>query len=373
MEEDATTHPRVRPRHQGDKIAPKLVDHADELHDQAVAMKKGSSPPGDESAAAGSGSGADTSGSDHQPAGGFDNTPIPRAPPGYTLRFTFHRGDNLPFADFGSFSSDPYIAAHLSVNLPQRHKQDPGLTFRTPTVRKNLDPVWNSEWVVANVPASGFELKCVVFDEDAADHDDKLGNAYVQVNSMNENWPGIKEQKFKVKKRMGSKRVYIFGNLAAFTSRRNDPSSYVIISVECLGKTPGNDGGQVYTQGPNYWFKHFSPLIGRLTGTKDEVQGQDGKKSISRYKYVCALCHLFLLFANTVYLASKRFRCNSEAPLHGSSTIVMSSSDRLWLVCSRRRVCAGGFSTEPYITSMSGSITLIARLRTDSSRRRVSK
>lgn len=96
MEEDATTHPRVRPRHQGDKIAPKLVDHADELHDQAVAMKKGSSPPGDESAAAGSGSGADTSGSDHQPAGGFDNTPIPRAPPGYTLRFTFHRGDNLP-------------------------------------------------------------------------------------------------------------------------------------------------------------------------------------------------------------------------------------------------------------------------------------
>ncbi|OJJ81119.1 C2 domain protein [Aspergillus glaucus CBS 516.65] len=285
MEEDATTHLRVRPRHQGDKIAPKLVDHADELHDQTVVMKKGSSPPGDESAAGGSGSGADTSGSDHQPAGGFDNTPIPRAPPGYTLRFTFHRGDNLPFADFGSFSSDPYIAAHLSVNLPQRHKQDPGLTFRTPTVRKNLDPVWNSEWVVANVPASGFELKCVVFDEDAADHDDKLGNAYVQVNSMNENWPGIKEQKFKVKKRMGSKRVYIFGNLAAFTSRRNDPSSYVIISVECLGKTPGNDGGQVYTQGPNYWFKHFSPLIGRLAGTKDEVQGQDGKKSISRYNF----------------------------------------------------------------------------------------
>jgi len=370
MEEDATTHPQVRPRRQGDKIAPKLVDHTDKLHGQAIAMKKGSSPPGDES---GTGSAADASGSDHQPAGGFDNTPIPHAPPGYTLRFTFHRGDNLPFADFGSFSSDPYIVAHLSVNLPQRHKQDPGLTFRTPTVRKNLDPVWDSEWVVANVPASGFELKCVVFDEDAADHDDKLGNAYVQVNSINENWPGIQEQKFKVKKRMGSKRVYIFGNLAAFTSRRNDPGSYVIISVECLGKTPGNEGGQVYTQGPNYWFKHFSPLIGRLAGTKDEVHGQDGKKSISRYKYVYASCCLLLFFANPVCPASKRSKSNSEAPLHGNFTIVMSNLDRLWPVCSRRRVCAGGSLTEPYIINMSGSITLIARLKTDSFRRRVMK
>lgn len=222
----------------------------------------------------------------HQPAGGFDDTPIPHAPPGYTLRFTFHRGDNLPFADFGSFSSDPYIAAQLMFKLPQRHKQDPPLIFRTPTVRKNTNPVWDREWIVANVPASGFELKCCVLDEDAADHDDKLGNAYVQVNSINESWPGIKEQRFKVKKRMGSKRVYVFGNLAALASRRLDPGSYVVISVECLGKTPGSEGGQVYTMGPNYWFKHFSPLIGRLAGTKDEIHGENGKKSISRYKCV---------------------------------------------------------------------------------------
>lgn len=282
---DDSVQPQCRPSHNSDKLGLKLVDQAEKLHDHAANMKNGSSAPA-ESGEASAAADATPNGAchdHHQPAGGFDSTPIPHAPPGYTLRFTFHRGDNLPFADFGSFSSDPYVKAQLVVNLPQRHKQDPGLLFRTPTVRKNTNPVWNSEWIVANVPASGFELKCHVFDEDAADHDDKLGNAYVKVDSVRDGWPGFQEERFKVKKRMGSKRVYIFGNLAAMASRRLDPSSYVVVSVECLGKTPGYDGGQVYTVGPNFWFKHHSPLIGRLAGTKDEIQkGVDGKKGVSQ-------------------------------------------------------------------------------------------
>lgn len=285
---DDSVQPQCRPSHNSDKLGLKLVDQAEKLHDHAANMKNGSSAPA-ESGEASAAADATPNGAchdHHQPAGGFDSTPIPHAPPGYTLRFTFHRGDNLPFADFGSFSSDPYVKAQLVVNLPQRHKQDPGLLFRTPTVRKNTNPVWNSEWIVANVPASGFELKCHVFDEDAADHDDKLGNAYVKVDSVRDGWPGFQEERFKVKKRMGSKRVYIFGNLAAMASRRLDPSSYVVVSVECLGKTPGYDGGQVYTVGPNFWFKHHSPLIGRLAGTKDEIQkGVDGKKGVSRYNF----------------------------------------------------------------------------------------
>ncbi|KAB8232528.1 hypothetical protein BDV23DRAFT_169190 [Aspergillus alliaceus] len=220
-----------------------------------------------------------------EPAGGFDSTPFPHAPPGYTLKFTFHRGINLPCADFGSFSSDPYTVAQLNVDLPKRHKQDTNLTFRTPTVRKNRDPVWESDWIVANVPASGFQLKCTVYDEDAADHDDKLGNAYVEVNSITDRWNGFKEQAFKVKKRTGSKRVYLFGNIAALASGRLDVGSHLVITVELLGKTPGNEGGQVYTVGPNYWFKHFSPLIGRLAGTKDEVQSYNGKKTTTRYNF----------------------------------------------------------------------------------------
>ncbi|PLB36697.1 C2 domain protein [Aspergillus candidus] len=262
-------HPQGRPQHHVDKYAPKIHDKTEQLQDQAATMKAA----------------LHSDGAQHEPAGGFDSTPFPHAPAGHTLKFTFHRGINLPCADFGRFTSDPYILAQMMVDLPQRHKQDPILTFRTPTVRKNRDPVWDSEWIVANVPSSGFKLRCCVFDEDAADHDDKLGNAYVDVGSIGEGWSGIHEQTFKVKKRSGSKRVYLFGNIAALASGRLDVGSHVVVSVEYLGRTPGTEGAQMYTLGPNYWFKHFSPMIGRLTGTKDELQNHNGQKNVSRYNF----------------------------------------------------------------------------------------
>ncbi|KAJ5156543.1 hypothetical protein N7492_009346 [Penicillium capsulatum] len=244
-----------------DRYGPKLVEKADKLQ-QRVTMNF-----------------------DHsKPAGGFDATPIPHAPPGYTVKFTFHRGQDLPFADFGSFSSDPYVYAQLQVDLPRRHKQDPITSFRTPTVHKDMNPIWNSEWIVANVPASGFHLKAYVYDEDPADHDDKLGIAFIDVPSLSEDWPGFKEQSYKVKKRFGSKRVYVFTNVSAFATGHHK-ESFLVVSAECLGRTPGTEGGQMYTVGPNYWFKHFSPLIGRLAGTK-EVQSQDANgRAISRYNF----------------------------------------------------------------------------------------
>lgn len=222
---------------------------------------------------------------DSQPAGGFDATPIPHAPPGYTLKITFHRADDLPVADFGSFSSDPYVRAHMVVDLPRRHKQDPAVRFRTPTVRKDMNPTWDCEWIVAHVPASGFQLKCHLMDEDPADHDDKLGIAFIDVPALSDTWAGFKEKRFKVKKRFGSKRVYVFTNVTAFATGHHK-ESWLTVSIECLGKTPGKNGGQMYTIGPNHWFKHFSPLIGRLAGIKDQVQSTDGSgKSISRYNF----------------------------------------------------------------------------------------
>ncbi|KAJ5919032.1 hypothetical protein N7466_009975 [Penicillium verhagenii] len=247
--------------HPVDKYAPKLVEKADKLQSRLTMNDEHS-----------------------KPAGGYDATPIPHAPPGYTVKFTFHRGVDLPVADFGSFSSDPYVDAQLQVDLPRRHKQDPMTSFRTPTVRKNMNPIWNSEWIVANVPASGFLLKAHLMDEDPADHDDKLGIAFIEVPAL-EGWKGFKEQSFKVKKRFGSKRVYVFTNVSAFATRHHK-ESFLIMSIECLGRTPGTEGGQMYTLGPNYWFKHFSPLIGRLTGTKDHVKALDGNgKPISRYNF----------------------------------------------------------------------------------------
>ncbi|KAJ9271451.1 hypothetical protein DTO212C5_2531 [Paecilomyces variotii] len=262
---DEQVKPQVRPQHPTEKYGPKFVDKAEKIHDRAMGLTNGTG--------------------EHQPAGGFDSTPFPDAPSGYTLRFVLHRAVNLPFADFSTLSSDPFVTAQLKVDLPRRHKQDPNPTFRTPTIRRSTNPVWDAEWIVANVPASGFELKCRVYDEDPADHDDRLGNAYVTASSISESWEGIKEQSFTIKKRMASKRAYFFRTLAVAACHLRAMDAQLVVSVECLGKTPGDEGAHMYTIGPNYWFKHYSPLIGRLTGTKDSVPSADGKKEITRYNF----------------------------------------------------------------------------------------
>ena len=223
-----------------------------------------------------------------QPPGGFDETLPPHAPPGYTLKFTFHHARNLPFADINTLSSDPYIISTLKTDLPKRHKDDPDLRFRTPTRHRNTDPKWDAEWVVANVPASGFFLKCRLYDEDPGDHDDRLGNVHVTVNAISDKWPGIKEQTFEVKARMGSKRAYLVRGCATMFSGNMKLRGEMILSVENLGRTPDEFGSKAYTIGPLYWSRHFSPLIGRLTGIKDadDQSNQDGRKKTQKYKSV---------------------------------------------------------------------------------------
>ena len=58
----------------------------------------------------------------------------------------------------------------------------------------------------------------------------------------------------------------------------------LIISVECLGRSEG-DGGRAYTTGLLPWVRHYSPLIGRLTGTKDRSETEDGKTKPERYNF----------------------------------------------------------------------------------------
>jgi hypothetical protein len=224
-----------------------------------------------------------------KPAGGFDSTPIPHAPPGYTLKITFHRAVNLPMADINSLSSDPFIVAQMHTNLQPRHREDPPLTFRTKTIRRNTDPEWNSSWIVANVPASGFRLKCRLYDEDPADHDDRLGNASVIVSSINENWGGINNQSYKIKKRMGSKRAYLLRGMAVCIQKTKHMDGHLFLSIELLGRTETQEGGLCYTQGPMWWTRHYSPLLGRIAGRKEPGEDSDGKQSNKKaesYKYV---------------------------------------------------------------------------------------
>ncbi|KAK4935866.1 hypothetical protein LTR66_015407, partial [Elasticomyces elasticus] len=222
---------------------------------------------------------------DKPPAGGFDDTELPNTPPGYTIRITFHRAENLPFADLPQFSSDPYIHATIKTALPERHKQDPDLTLRIPTLHKTVDPNWGTQWVVAHMPASGFFLKCRIYDEDATDHDDRLGNVHVNVDRIDDNWKGFHEETFKLKKRMGSKRAYLVRGLAALMSRKIKMSGHLIVSVENLGRSPGDSGSRAYTVAPLPWSRHNSPLIGRLAGTKNMQSGKDGKSKSEKYNF----------------------------------------------------------------------------------------
>ena len=273
MASEDSNEPQMHREHHGDSLATKLVGEINGLE-----RKTRQKTPG---------SGGDKKG----PAGGFENTPVPKAAPGYTLKFTFHRATNLPMADLNSLSSDPYVLAQLNTSLTKRHKQDPSLRYRTPTIRRSTDPEWNSTWVVANVPASGFKLKARIYDEDPADHDDRLGNVHVNADHISEDWEGIQEHAYSIRKRMGSKRAYAIRGCAAMFNRRVHMSGELIVSVQVLGRSQAEHGGRIYTIGPCNWTQHLSPLIGRLTGTKDPQDDNDEKKT---EKYKCVSLSLSL-------------------------------------------------------------------------------
>ncbi|KAI5927526.1 hypothetical protein F4810DRAFT_268760 [Camillea tinctor] len=216
------------------------------------------------------------------PPGGFDPTPIPDAPPGYTVKFIFHRAENLPAADLGTGSSDPFLTATLTTSLPKRHREDPDLRYRTRTIRKTLEPVWEEEWIIANVPASGFKLKCRLYDEDWPDSNDRLGNVTIVEPRIGEDWPGFAPpgREFEVKKRSGSKRAYILKACSSAFSRGVSITPRLFVSAIVLGKSDPPHG-HMYTVGPTYYFKHFSPMIGRMMGIKvnrDEVDDENNEE-----------------------------------------------------------------------------------------------
>ena len=223
------------------------------------------------------------------PSGGYDSSPIPDAPPGFTIKIVFHKATNLPISDLNSFSSDPYVIARLDTNLTKRHKEDPPLDFRTPTVRRSVNPEWNYEWIIANVPTSGFRLKARVYDEDPADRDDRLGNAHINVSNIGEDWMGIDGGIYPLKWHMASKRAYLMRCAAVVLSvGKVKFVAHLHVSIHVLGKSLTEHGGRAYTVGPNWWTRHYSPLLGLMTGSKGTGRGSRRKKGgkPERYKYV---------------------------------------------------------------------------------------
>ena len=209
-----------------------------------------------------------------QPAGGFDSTQLhPSRQPTYTCKITFHRAYNLPVADFGRRSADPFVLAHLKTSLPTRHPQDPPIRFRSKTVWRSLAPEWNAAWVVAGVPQSGMTLKVRLYDEDPEDHDDRLGSIEVDTGRLDENWKGIKEADYKVHRHGASFRAYTLQWCSKVTHKGKKLHAQMVISIEMLGRTK-EELGKVYTIN-NFWWIHYSPMIGRLAGVKSSEGGAE--------------------------------------------------------------------------------------------------
>jgi len=104
------------------------------------------------------------------------------------------------------------------------------------------------EWVVANVPASG---------EDPADHDDQLGNVHVYVVSISDSWKGLKERKYDIKKRMGSKRAYFVRVCRLVQPQFEDEWEN---DNQC--REPGEDRGRAWREDVDCW----------TTGVKSALQ-----------------------------------------------------------------------------------------------------
>lgn len=271
-----------------------------------------------------------------KPPGGFDPTPLPDAPPGFTVKFTFHGAVNLPIGDLHLKSSDPYLHATLTAAVPKRHKEDPLLTHRTRTLRRTTQPAWEEDWIVANVPPSGFTLKCRLYDEDWPDHDDRLGNVTIRVPHVDENWEGLgpNGRVFDVRKRAGSKRAYAIKGATIALCGKGRMTPQLHVSIDVLGKSDPPHA-QMYTVGPTVWVKHYSPMIGLLTGVKVNRDEQDDAASSHHngrrlQKYECVQVSLPVspaaARADRVYLASKPTRCSSRAPSRPGSTTATSTS-----------------------------------------------
>ena len=227
---------------------------------------------------------------DSEPAGGLDKTPVPSASSGYDIRFTFHRCDNLPVADIGTASSDPFFLASLtSLGIQPRHKEDPEVRLRSRTIRKNTNPSWEQVWDVGGVPKEGFKLKIRIYDEDVANKDDRLGNVTIIIPSLPVpvegtpgcGWEGIQHQDHKVKKRMGSWRAYALKQATSVCG--GDLSAHFFVSIEMLGKSV--EKGRMYTLGPSTWTQHYSPMIGRITGVKAPDETEEGKPKVEKYDF----------------------------------------------------------------------------------------
>ncbi|KAJ7708835.1 hypothetical protein B0H17DRAFT_916441 [Mycena rosella] len=193
--------------------------------------------------------------------------------PTYTVEITFNRAKNLPVADISTLSCDPYILAEAIIPDVEP------LKFRTPTIRRNRDPTWDATWLVSGVPASGFKLLMILYDEDPGEpSDDRLGKALARFGpeQMKEGFESM-ETEYTLQKRRGDLHPYILTYLTALLpGEKLKKHNRVIASVRVLRKDADQkDDLRMYTLGPNRYSRHFSPLIGSIVNKAPRKDAND--------------------------------------------------------------------------------------------------
>ncbi|XP_039123795.1 protein C2-DOMAIN ABA-RELATED 11 [Dioscorea cayenensis subsp. rotundata] len=86
------------------------------------------------------------------------------------LKVIIVRGKRLAIRDFTS--SDPYVIVRVENQ-----------SAKTRVINSCLNPTWNEEFTFSTVDALGV-LKLEVFDWDRFKHDDKMGNAFVNLQPI---------------------------------------------------------------------------------------------------------------------------------------------------------------------------------------------
>ncbi|CAE7059242.1 unnamed protein product [Rhizoctonia solani] len=222
----------------------------------------------------------------------------------YDLEITFHSAHALPVSDVPSLSADPYILASLRVPS-YAGREDPGpppLTFRTRTIHRNRNPDWGSEvWRVGGIPGAGCVLRIAVRDEDGGKKDDRLGEARVSFlgrepvkdgeRSAEQDWGRIREglnverREAAIKKRRGGARAFVSTYITAAISRAvSRHGGNVVISVKVLGLSQNQKDRRPYTLGPHYYSIHFSPLLGKIIGTRSTNASNARKAAVSTFQ-----------------------------------------------------------------------------------------
>ncbi|KIJ54279.1 hypothetical protein M422DRAFT_25206 [Sphaerobolus stellatus SS14] len=200
----------------------------------------------------------------------------------YTCEIIFIRADHAPVADIRTLSCDPYIKASLQAHSRSGYSET-SLRYRTQTMRRTLNPVFNSRWIVSGVPANGFTLTINLIDEDTKDSDDRLGRAVLLIPNpqdgpiLKEGWDSG-DMECKIEKRRGSLKTYLATYFAAAITR-GDISHHVRVwvRIRILGKTPDQKDRRLYTLGPPSYVRHFSPLIGHFVSGGTAVNEKSPK------------------------------------------------------------------------------------------------